>query len=605
MNKSQKLFSILREKRLIALLTPESVEQCISAYEILYEYDVILEIAFRSQIALDGIKGIIAKYPKALLLAGTVMTRKQAEESIDAGVAGVVSADYIPEVVEVCVKHDVMCAPGGLSDAGKQLVRKAALYDCELNVLREKYPHQWVYKLFPAIAGAHSNVDFVKAWRGPYKDLSIIYTGGVSIENLKELSSADPTGIFCGSALTKSIDDPEQMRRDVEKWIDATKLTSTGKFQSESVNEMAEDFEKWVETNGTSSMNSLSKLISNQAPAKVVTLGEIMLRLSPPEPLRFVQTTSFNSTFGGAEANTAVAFANYGLNSSFVTVLPSHEIGQSAVNSLRAYGVDTKYILRKGNRVGIYFLEYGASQRPSKVIYDRANSAISNIKPGQINWDSIFEGATWFHWSGITPALSNSAAKVTREALIAAKKHGVKVSVDLNFRKKLWSEGRAQAVMSELMEYVDVCIGNEEDAEKTFGIRAKATDVDSGKLNEAGYHEVARRMVEKFGFEKVAITLRESISASDNNWSACLFNGNEFMLSKKYPIHIVDRVGGGDSFSSGLVYAVISGKSDKDALEFGVAASCLKQTIHGDFNLVSVEEIEKLARGGSSGRIQR
>ena len=579
MNKSKKLFNILSEKRLIALLTPKSVEQCVSAYEILSEYGVILEIALRSQTALDGIKGIIAKYPEALLLAGTVMTAKQAGDAINAGIAGVVSADYIPEVVEVCVEHDVMCVPGGLSDAGKQLVKKATLYGCDLNELRETYPHQWTYKLFPAIAGTHSNVDLVKAWRGPYKDLTVIYTGGVSIDNLHEPAKSDPSGIFCGSALTKSVDKPEQMRADVESWLAAIHDPNQRKATSEPV--------------------------KAHSPANVVTFGEIMLRLSPPEPLRFVQTTSFNSTFGGAEANTAVAFANYGFKSTFVTALPAHEIGQAAVNSLRTYGVDTQYILREGNRVGIYFLEYGASQRPSKVIYDRAGSAIANIQPGQFDWDKIFANVTWFHWSGITPALSENAAKVTREALIAAKKHGVKVSVDLNFRKKLWSEKRAQTIMTGLMEYVDICIGNEEDAEKTFGIKASATDVDSGKLNEEGYREVARKMVEKFGFERVAITLRESISASDNFWSACLYNGNEFMLSKKYPIHIVDRVGGGDSFSSGFIYSIISGKSDKDALEFGVAASCLKQTIHGDYNLVSVEEVEKLVSGGSSGRIQR
>jgi len=338
---------------------------------------------------------------------------------------------------------------------------------------------------------------------------------------------------------------------------------------------------------------------------KVVTFGEIMLRLSPPNYLRFTQTKSFDASYGGAEANTSVAFANYGLKSCFVTALPNHEIGQSAINSLRQYGVDISYILRQGKRVGIYFLEYGASQRPSKVIYDRAGSSITELKPGQINWDKVFENARWFHWSGITPALSDSTADITFEALRAAKAAGITVSVDLNYRKKLWSKEKAQKVMTGLMAYVDVVIGNEEDAECVFGIKAGASNIEAGELDVEGYKSVAEQMVKKFGFDKVAITLRESISASDNIWSACLYNGKEFLLSKKYKIHLIDRVGGGDSFSSGLIYGLLAGKSDKDALEFGVAASCLKQTIHGDLNLVSVQEVELLSGGDSSGRVQR
>ncbi len=339
--------------------------------------------------------------------------------------------------------------------------------------------------------------------------------------------------------------------------------------------------------------------------AKVVTFGEIMLRLSPPDYLRFVQTDTYNATFGGAEANVSVALANYGLDSYFVTALPDHEIGQSVINSLRQYGVNTSFILREGKRVGIYFVETGASQRPSKVIYDRAHSAISELQPGTIDWNPIFEGATWFHWSGITPAISNSAAEVTQEALKAAKEHNVTVSVDLNYRKKLWSKEKAQHVMKGLMQYVDIAIGNEEDAECVFGIKAGKSDVSAGELDVEAYKSVAQQMIDQFNLKKAAITLRESISASDNNWSACLHTGDDFLLSKKYKIHIVDRVGGGDSFASGLIYGLMSGKSDRDALEFGVAASCLKQTIPGDYNLVSVMEVELLSGGDQSGRVQR
>lgn len=338
---------------------------------------------------------------------------------------------------------------------------------------------------------------------------------------------------------------------------------------------------------------------------KAVTFGEIMMRLSPPEYLRFVQTATYNATFGGAEANVSVALANYGFDSYFVTALPKHEIGQAAINSLRQYGVNTSFIARQGERVGIYFVENGASQRPSKVIYDRAHSSISELKPGTIDWDKVFENADWFHWSGITPALSDSAVEVMKEALAAARRQQATVSVDLNYRKKLWSKEKARQVMSGLMEHVDIAIGNEEDAECVFGIKAGSSDITSGELDIEAYKSVAQQMIDRFDLKKAAITLRESISASDNNWSACLHNGSEFLLSKKYKIHIVDRVGGGDSFASGLIYGLASGKSDRDALEFGVAASCLKQTIPGDYNLVSVQEVELLSGGDQSGRVQR
>ncbi len=338
---------------------------------------------------------------------------------------------------------------------------------------------------------------------------------------------------------------------------------------------------------------------------KVVTFGEIMLRLSPPGYQRFVQAEQFDVVYGGGEANVAVSLANYGLDSYYVTKTPKHEIGQAAVNHLRRYGVNTDYIARGGDRLGIYFLEMGASQRPSKVVYDRANSAIAQVKPGDFDWDHIFSGAEWFHFTGITPALGDGAAAVTLEAVKAAKSKGLTVSTDLNYRKKLWTPEKANQVMSGLMEYVDVAIGNEEDAEKVFGIKAASTDITSGKLNEEGYREVAKKLADRFGLEKVTITLRESLSASDNNWSALLYDGQEYYRSRVYKVHIVDRVGGGDSFGGGLIYALLAGKSSKDALEFAVAASCLKHTIFGDFNLVSVGEVENLAGGDASGRVQR
>ena len=338
---------------------------------------------------------------------------------------------------------------------------------------------------------------------------------------------------------------------------------------------------------------------------KVITFGEIMLRLAPEGYYRFVQADTFGATYGGGEANVAVSLANYGFDAKFVTKLPAHEIGQAAVNSLRKYGVDTSYITRGGDRVGIYFLEKGASQRPSKVIYDRAGSSIATATKEDFNWKEIFDGAEWFHFTGITPALNDEVAAICLEACKAAKENGVTISCDLNYRNKLWSKEKAGEVMGELCKYVDVCIANEEDAADVFGIHAANTDVTTGTVNHEGYKDVAKQLADRFGFSKVAITLRESISANDNNWSAMLYDGNDYFSSKKYKMHIVDRVGGGDSFGGGLIAASLNGFDSQATIEFAVAASCLKHSIEGDMNLVSMDEVLKLAGGDGSGRVQR
>lgn len=338
---------------------------------------------------------------------------------------------------------------------------------------------------------------------------------------------------------------------------------------------------------------------------RTVTFGEIMLRLAPEGYYRFAQAGSYGAAYGGGEANVAVSLANYGLDSSFVTKLPAHEIGQAGINSLRQFGVDTKDIVRGGKRVGIYFLEKGASQRPSKVIYDRAGSSIAEAVKEDFDWDAIFEGADWFHFTGITPALGDNVAEICLEACRKAKEKGIIVSCDLNYRNKLWSKEKAGKVMGGLCKYVDVCIANEEDAGDVFGIKAADTDVTSGKVNHEGYKDVAKRLADRFGFQKVAITLRESLSANDNNWAGVLYSGGEYYFSKKYMMHIVDRVGGGDSFGAGLIYASLADMSAQESIEFAVAASCLKHSIEGDFNQVSVEEVKKLAGGDASGRVQR
>ena len=338
---------------------------------------------------------------------------------------------------------------------------------------------------------------------------------------------------------------------------------------------------------------------------KFVTFGEIMLRLAPEGYYRFLQAESYGATYGGGEANVAVSLANFGLDAYFVTKLPAHEIGQAGVNSLRRFGVRTDFIARGGDRVGIYFLEKGASQRPSKVIYDRAGSSIATASASDFDWDAIFDGADWFHFTGITPALNDNVAAICLEAVKAAKAKGIPVSCDLNYRKKLWTREKAGQVMAELCKYVDVCIANEEDASDVFGIKAANTDLYAGQVNTEGYKDVARQLAERFGFEKVAITLRESLSANDNNWSGMLYDGKDYCFSKKYRIHIVDRVGGGDSFGAGLIYSLLNGYSTQGAIEFAVAASCLKHSIEGDFNMVTVDEVEKLAGGDGSGRVQR
>ncbi|MBO4478797.1 MAG: sugar kinase [Clostridia bacterium] len=339
---------------------------------------------------------------------------------------------------------------------------------------------------------------------------------------------------------------------------------------------------------------------------KAVTFGELMLRLAPEGYLRFVQADKFTVTFGGGEANVAVSLANYGIDAAFVGKLPNNDIGQAAVNSLRRFGVDTSKIVRGGDRIGIYFLEKGASQRPSKVIYDRAASAIALAKREDFDWDKIFEGVNWFHFTGISPALSDSAAEITLDAVKAAKAKGITVSCDLNYRKKLWTKAKAKEVMTSLMPYVDVLIANEEDSADVFGIKADDTDISKGALNKEGYKSVAKKLVDAFGFKYVAITLRGSISANDNKWSAMLYDGKNYFFSKEYMIHIVDRVGGGDSFGGGLIYGMLNFKEDSQkVIEFAVGASCLKHSIEGDYNMVSVDEVLKLIEGDGSGRVQR
>ena len=339
---------------------------------------------------------------------------------------------------------------------------------------------------------------------------------------------------------------------------------------------------------------------------KVLSFGEILLRLASPGYTKLFQKDSLDATFCGGEANVAVSLANYGVQSEFLTVVPNNAVGYASLNSLRYFGVNIEKSFFKNGRMGLYYLEKGASQRPSKVIYDRAFSAIALADPSDFDWDSLFDGVTWFHWTGINPALSDNMIQICEQGCRKAKEKGITISCDLNYRKNLWSPEKAQKIMSSLIQYVDVCIANEEDADKVLGIKAPNNNVELGQLNKSGYEYVAKEICNRFGCKKVAITLRESINASHNGWSGMLYDRSGTVnYSAHYDVDIVDRMGGGDSFTGAIIYSLITGKSDKSAIEFAVAASCLKQSIEGDYNRVTVNDVENLVNNGGNGRVER
>ena len=568
---------------MVALLAPKCAEDCVRAYEVLEPLGVVIEIALRTEAAMEGLAAVRRAHPDARLLAGTVLSATQAEQAIGLGAAGIVSPDYFPDVVAACAVRDVMCIPGGVSDVGKQLAQKAELYCCAIDDLRTRHPYQWVYKVFPAITGQANHLGMGSAWRSIYPDLMLMYTGGVNEANLREVVQADPTGIVCASALGRVLDDPEHAQAAAERWMSVMRGTPRRR----------PDVRPASSPKGTPGTTT------------VVAFGELLMRLSSPPGERLAQATRYDACFGGAEANVAVALANWGLDARFVSAVPAYELGEAALRTLRGHAVDTRHVRRVGERIGVYYLEPGASQRPAKVIYDRAGSSITQLRTGQVDWPSVFAGARWFHWTGITAALGPSVVAVLAEAIHAAQNAGATISVDLNYRSKLWSREQACEVMTPLVEQADIVIANEDDPANVFEIGVGAVDSASGDVNVEAYAKIAAALVERFDLQMAAITLRQSHSASTNGWSACLHDGSRFYQGRRYEIQVVDRVGAGDAFAAGLIYGCCTAKEPIEALEFAVAASCWKHTIRGDFNIATVDEIEALASGNTAGRVRR
>jgi 2-dehydro-3-deoxygluconokinase len=592
-DKSKAVWELLKESRSIALLTARDPEECVKAYEILSPLGIVLEIAFRNEHALPGIESVLETHPDALLLAGTVLTREQAEAALGLGVAGIVSPDYLPDVLEASVEADVMCVPGGMADLGKQLVRKAELYGCTLEELRRGRPWQWIYKVFPAMADETARRETVDAWKAIYPDVCLVYSGGVTPDNVGRLFRQDPTGVFCGSSLLRRLDDPPRARRDAEHWL---REVEGGVAGASVVGSRAE---------ASPSSAAGGTEMSGPGQRRVVTFGETLLRLSAPLGTRLRQATSLDVAFGGAEANVAAALAQWGLPSRYLTVLPEHDFGDEALSRLRALGVDTSAVLRREGRMGVYFLEHGVSHRPSRVIYDRAESALARLGPGDVNWEDVLSDARWFHWSGITPALSRGAEELIREGVRVARDLGLTVSLDLNYRSMLWPLDRAREVMGSLVEHVDVLVGNVGQLSAFFGQEdgdpPRSQDVTEGRECE----RLASRLVDRIGLDLVAVTSREGDSASEVVWGACLHDGASGYGSRRYRVQVVDGIGGGDAFSAGLIYGTLTGMERQDALEFGAAAATLKQTMAGDVLLATAEEVRGLASGEGGGGIQR
>jgi 2-dehydro-3-deoxygluconokinase len=571
-NEMENVFEQVALYKIIPVIRIDDVSKAIPLAKALKDGGLpVAEITFRTKEAEQAIAKITSEMPEMLVGAGTVLTIEQVDKAIHAGAKFIVSPGLNPRIVQYCIDKKIPIIPG-CSNAGN--IEQAL--ELGINVV----------KFFPAEQAG--GVEMIKALAAPYINVKFIPTGGINEGNINKYLSFGKV-LACGGS-----------------WMVNQKLIDEGNYEKiTSLTRKAVAITRPVDEEVSREAKIAKVADFSKKEGSIVTFGEIMLRLAPQGYLRFTQANSFEAIFGGGEANVAASLANFGAKAKFVTKLPSHDIGNMAMMALKKVDVDTSAIVRGGKRVGIYYLEKGASQRPSKVIYDRAGSSVAEASKDDFNWDEIFSDAKWFHFTGITPALGDNVAEICKLACIAAKRRNIVISCDLNFRKNLWTSDKANKIMTELMKYVDVCIANEEDAEKVFGIKAENSNVTAGTINKDGYKSVAKQLADQFGCKFVAITLRSSISASDNNWAAMLYDGDSYYFSKEYKVHIVDRVGGGDSFGAGLIYGLTSGYSSSDSLEFATAASCLKHSIEGDINAVTVSEVLALMGGDGSGRVQR
>lgn len=567
------IFEKIQKLRIVPVVVIDDAKDALPVAKALCEGGLpVAEVTFRTDAAEESIRIMTKEFPDMLVGAGTVLNCEQADRAKAAGAKFIVSPGFNPNVVKHCMEIGIPVAPGCNNPSAMEGAMELGLD---------------VVKFFPAQQSG--GIAAIKAMAAPYVNLKFMPTGGINAENIMDYMAFDRV-IACGGS-----------------WMVSSKMICNKEFDK--IRELTKEAVRTV----THSKEVLTKCAQQEKSGdkkmkKVITMGEIMLRLSTPNNERFIQADEFDVNYGGGEANVAVSLANYGYDTEYVTAVPANPIGEAAVAALRKYNVGTKYISRSGERLGIYYLESGSAMRASNVVYDRAHSSIATAGPEEFDFDGIFKDADWFHFTGITPAISDDAARLTKIACEAAKRAGVTISCDLNFRKKLWTSEKAQKVMTDLMQYVDICIGNEEDADKVLGFKSEATDVTKGELNLKGYEDVFNRMIDKFGFKYVISSLRQSVSASNNGWSACIMDGKsrEFYHSKSYTIlPIVDRVGGGDSFAAGCICGFLDGKDMKSSLEFGVAASALKHTIPGDFNLVTRAEVDNLAGGDGSGRVSR
>ncbi len=531
-----------------------------------------IEVTARNAIAFDAIKLIKQAFPDMVVGAGTIISKGLVDEAIDAGAEFCVAPGFQYAVAGYCQKKNIPFVPG--CSTPSEIENAVAL---GFSVL----------KFFPAEASG--GVAALKLINGPFPNVKLIPTGGLTFDNIGNYLKLKCVAACGGSFMAKSDairnSDWDKIIRQCEK---ALKISRQARGQ-EQPRCIKSDYE----------------IIPQAVGKTIVGFGDLLVSFSPDGYRRFIQADHMNVNYTGAEANVLASLSCFGMKTEFVTRLPKNPISTCAVSFLKRFDIGTDKIVYGGDRIGVIYTERGASQRPSTVVYDRKHSAICEANPEDFNWDDIFYEAGWFHFTGIAAGLSDSMSECCLAACKAAKAKGVTISCDLNYRKKLWTQDKAKSVMEELISYADVVIANEEDAEKVLGISSPNTDVETGKLNEKGYISVAKQICEKFGIEQVAVTLRKSLSASDNLWSAMLYDGCDAFFSKEYKIHVVNRVGGGDSFTAGLIYALANHYPPQETIEFAAAASCLKHSIEEDFNLVSLEEVEALVAGNGSGRVQR